>query len=72
MRITARLNRLDEYFGLSDGPRRGESRRDYLERLGRSRLRSRVAPDEVYLELVALHDRMDALEREVAELRSQR
>lgn len=69
--ILDRLNRLDDKVGSrAAGPRPGETRRDYLSSF--AHLRWGYVPRSVYLELVELHDRVAALEAEVAELRAER
>jgi hypothetical protein len=70
--ILNRLSRLDDKLGMQGiGPRAGESRRDFLERLARSRMMAYV-PRSVYVELVELHDRVAALEATVAQLEADR
>ena len=72
MDIFARLSRLDDKIGIrASRPKPGQSRRDYLAGIGRSRLTGYV-PNSVYLELVELHDRVAALEATVAELKASR
>jgi len=68
--ILRRLSRLDDKVGIRGSrPKPGQSRRDYLAGIARSRFTGYV-PNSVYLELVELHDRVAALEATVAELRS--
>jgi hypothetical protein len=69
--IFDRLARLDDKMGMSSGPKPGESRRDYLARVGRARWTGYV-PNSVLLELVALHDRVTELEKSVQELKERR
>lgn len=70
MGILQRLSQLDDRVGFRGArPKPGQSRRDYLASIGRSRLTGYV-PTSVYLELVELHDRVEALEATVAELKA--
>ena len=66
MSIFQRLSRLDDRVGLpSARPRPGESRRDYLASIARSRWLGGYVPNQVYLELVELHDKVASLEARV-------
>ena len=57
------LRRLDERAGAL--PPAGADRRAHLAWLGGARWRSGYVPQEVYRELVELHDRVERLEAEV-------
>ncbi len=70
MSIFQRLSRLDDRVGLlCSRPRPGESRRDYLASIARSLGGS--VPNQVYLELVELHDKVASLEARVELLERQ-
>jgi hypothetical protein len=70
--ILARLSRLDDRIGIRGArPKPGQSRRDFLASIARSRLTGYV-PNSVYLELVELHDRVAALEATVDQLKAGR
>ena len=72
MSLLSRLSRLDEKVGIRGSrPSVGQSRRDWLASIARSRFTGYV-PSSVYLELVELHDRVTALEATVDELKSGR
>lgn len=64
MGMMNRLRRLDDRV-VRSGPREGESRRDYLARLGSHGLLMYENP-YVYREVVELHDRVQALEARLA------
>ena len=61
MRLSDRLNKLDDRVGFGAGVRAGETRRDYLGRVARARFVGFADPN-VYRELVALHDKVASLE----------
>ena len=69
MGVMQRLRRFDDRVGQRFGGLRKstESRRDYLDRLGRTSFTGYV-PREVYAELIELHDRVARLEATVARL----